>query len=229
MVQPDQDHAPPRRPGRRKDVGKRESILDAARRLMFAHGVESVSMEQVAAAAGVSKVTVYGHFGDKLSLFEAVVRQQAEWLTAGLPEEGPLADRLIAFGQRLLGFLMAPERLAADRLLRQQAMRHPELGRRFFNAGPGRLRDDLAAVLATAVRAHHIDADDPALAAEDLISLWKGFLELESHYQGRPAPGAEELRRRAARGVEVFLRAYEPKRFASALAKKPFGSTGGCV
>ncbi len=52
-------------PGRPKDLGKRASILEAAKRLFIEQGYLGVSMDQIAAAAGVSKLTVYSHFGDK--------------------------------------------------------------------------------------------------------------------------------------------------------------------
>ena len=52
-------------PGRPKDLGKGSAILDAAKRLFTAHGFEGASMDQIAAEAGVSKLTVYSHYGDK--------------------------------------------------------------------------------------------------------------------------------------------------------------------
>ena len=59
----------PAGPGRPKDLGKRAAILDAAKRLFLVQGFTGVSMDQIAAEAGVSKLTVYSHFGDKESLF----------------------------------------------------------------------------------------------------------------------------------------------------------------
>src|SRR5690606_22208157 len=55
-------------PGRPKDLAKRAAILQAAERMFLQHGFEGVSMDQIAAAAGVSKLTVYSHFGDKDAL-----------------------------------------------------------------------------------------------------------------------------------------------------------------
>lgn len=44
----------------------------------LANGYAATSMDKVAAAAGVSKATVYSHFQDKASLFAAIVQQLAE-------------------------------------------------------------------------------------------------------------------------------------------------------
>src|SRR5690606_15521911 len=76
-------HPPPPRqapasPGRPKDPNKRAAILDAARRMFSLHGFEGASMDQIAAEAAVSKLTVYSHFGDKSALFSTVVRMYCE-------------------------------------------------------------------------------------------------------------------------------------------------------
>jgi TetR/AcrR family transcriptional repressor of mexJK operon len=68
--------------------------------------------------------------------------------------------------------------------------------------------------------------DDPLRAAEDLISLWKGFLDMEVHFEAAPAPSSAELKVRATRAVQIFLRAYAAEKGCSAagLTKKSFGS-----
>jgi AcrR family transcriptional regulator len=51
---------------------KRQAIVLTARKLFLKHGF-GVGMDAIAAAAGVSKVTVYNHFGSKEALFTAVI------------------------------------------------------------------------------------------------------------------------------------------------------------
>jgi TetR/AcrR family transcriptional repressor of mexJK operon len=65
-------------PGRPKDQGKGTAILDAAKRLFTMHGFDGASMDQIAAEAGVSKLTVYSHYGDKETLFAAAVKSYCE-------------------------------------------------------------------------------------------------------------------------------------------------------
>lgn len=60
-------------PGRPKDLAKREAILEAAKALFLSLGYANTSMDAVAAAAGVSKLTVYSHFTDKQTLFCSAV------------------------------------------------------------------------------------------------------------------------------------------------------------
>ena len=70
-------------PGRPKDLAKGAAILEAAKRMFTLHGYERVSMDQIAAEAGVSKLTVYSHFGDKDALFAAAVKSHCETAAAG--------------------------------------------------------------------------------------------------------------------------------------------------
>src|SRR5688500_19640533 len=65
-------------PGRPKDLGKRAAILEAAKQMFTQGGFDGASMDQIAAAAGVSKLTVYSHYGDKEALFVAVVKSHCE-------------------------------------------------------------------------------------------------------------------------------------------------------
>src|SRR5262245_39727396 len=54
---------------------QRSRIVDAARRLFAAQGFEDVTMAEVAAAAGVSRATVFNHFGSKHALVEAITEE----------------------------------------------------------------------------------------------------------------------------------------------------------
>jgi TetR/AcrR family transcriptional regulator, regulator of autoinduction and epiphytic fitness len=59
-------------------AGKRHQILKGAMQEFLAKGYAAASMDRVAAASGVSKATVYSHFGDKESLFKTLVEQMAK-------------------------------------------------------------------------------------------------------------------------------------------------------
>lgn len=200
--------------GRPKDLEKRRAILAAARDLFAAHGVAAVSMEAVAAAAGVSKVTVYGHFQDKPTLFEATVRAKTEDMATAMEElvasERSLAETLPAFGTQLLTFLSRPDLIAFDRLLSGEAHRHPEIAARFYEAGPGRVCDILRRLIAAGARRGEVAVDDPALAAEDLAMLWLGMAQIRMRL-GVAAPlDAGEVEARVRRGTRLFLAAFAP-------------------
>ena len=62
---------------RSKSEVKTEAILKGAMQEFLAHGYAATSMDKVAKTAGVSKATVYSHFGDKENLFSAVIQDLA--------------------------------------------------------------------------------------------------------------------------------------------------------
>jgi AcrR family transcriptional regulator len=91
MAQPDTGLSPLKH-------ARREKLLDVAERLFTTQGFRATTMEGLAEAAGLSKVTVYGYFADKDAVFEAVAVRLAARLRAlvftALRNEGRLADRV---------------------------------------------------------------------------------------------------------------------------------------
>jgi TetR/AcrR family transcriptional repressor of mexJK operon len=83
--------------------------------MFTAHGFERVSMDQIAAEAGVSKLTVYSHFGDKETLFSAAITAKCEeQLANGLFAVDPdssLRDQLLGIGRAFLTLINSEESL----------------------------------------------------------------------------------------------------------------------
>ena len=75
--------------GRRPDQEKADAVLDHGWALFLKHGVQAVSMERIAASAGVSKVTAYRHFSDKHALFRAAMQKEMARLEALLQPREP--------------------------------------------------------------------------------------------------------------------------------------------
>lgn len=102
-------------PHERVDAARnRRRILAAATALVEAHGIEHVSMDDVARAACVGTGTLYRRFGDRaglaLALLDEHTREFQDELISGSPPLGPgvpAAERLRAFGQ---GYLDLVER-----------------------------------------------------------------------------------------------------------------------
>src|SRR3954468_23525539 len=104
---------PPAAPVERADAARnRKRVLDAAAALFAQHGVDGVTMDDVVAAAGVGKGTVFRRFGDKSGLAAALLDERERELQAailsGEPPLGPGAssrDRVIAFFDAYVGYL----------------------------------------------------------------------------------------------------------------------------
>ena len=69
------------RPGRMTAGPRREQLISVARSLFAREGYQTVSVEEIAAAAGVSKPIVYEHFGGKEGLYAVVVDREMQLLT----------------------------------------------------------------------------------------------------------------------------------------------------
>jgi TetR/AcrR family transcriptional repressor of mexJK operon len=167
-----------RPPGRPKSEGKRTAIIEAARRLFVAHTFEAVTMDQVASAAGVAKMTVYGHFHDKESLFEATVQSTTDLMAAAMPRgpsrAGDLEDELVAFGEAFLSVLFGPGVVSSFYSHFEMLSRNRALAQRLVDAGPGRTRARLAAHLRSAAFWADLPPECSVDAASDLMHLWVG-------------------------------------------------------
>jgi TetR/AcrR family transcriptional regulator, mexCD-oprJ operon repressor len=165
-----------------------EAILDAAERLLASGSDANTSA--VAAAAGVSRVTVYSHFPTRLALLEAlaerVVGRGAEAIAAANPATGDPADaldRLIeaAWGKldrSLQLFAVGRAELSADALRRaHEQINAPVLALIKRGRRSGTFRKDLPAtwLLATYYALMHAAADEVTAgrltADKALISL----------------------------------------------------------
>jgi len=103
-----------RPPKERADAARnRTAVLEAAARLFAEHGVQAVTMDQVATAAGVGKGTIFRRFGDKSGLAAALLdareRVLQEGILQGPPPLGPGAsapERLTAFINAYFDYLL---------------------------------------------------------------------------------------------------------------------------
>lgn len=206
----------PNAPGRPKDPGKRAVILAAAKALFPTRGFERTSMDAIARAAGVSKLTVYSHFQDKDALFvEAVQERCDELLPSGLflPRvEGSPREQLTAIAQAFFRMVTSPDAMAMQRMLAVQLPAGSHLPQLFWDAAPRRVCDALAGFLRGQHDAGRLHVPDPALAASQFFCLLKG------EYHARLSCGyplqwsAADVDHHVDATVDLFLRAHSPLR-----------------
>jgi AcrR family transcriptional regulator/nitrite reductase/ring-hydroxylating ferredoxin subunit len=127
-------------------------LLQVAAELFMAQGYAHVSLRTIAAEARVAARTIYAKFGGKLGLFEAVVAHERDRMMDQLdeqsPDKRPLADLLHDFCTRYLALVNTPRAIATQRMVIAEAAQNPQLGRVFYDAGPGALRARLTGLFA---------------------------------------------------------------------------------
>ncbi len=208
------EDAPVRSAGRPKDPAKHEAILAAAKELFLDRGFAQANMQEVADRAGVSKLTLYSHFGDKTSLFVAAVRDHYEH---SVPEalfhdwdENDLRGALLTFGRIYHAYLLLPATVAGRRMLMRTADTPPQLSLEVWNLGPARINAFLTATLTRFIDRGMLDIENPQFATVHLLSLLRGDLFAQLGYGvQRHVPG-EETEAYLASAVDLFLRACTP-------------------
>lgn len=201
-------------PGRPKDLAKRAAVLEAAKRMFARHGFDRVSMDQIAAEAGVSKLTVYSHFGDKDRLFAEAVRAHCEQsMPACLFEQAAdetLQAQLQRIGEAFVAMVMAPDAIAGHRILCSPPVAGGPLVAVFWEAGPARVQAAFAALLERRRARGELPAlEDATAAAGQFFALLRGEPHLRAVLGCSDPTACEQARQRHVAGVvALFLRAY---------------------
>jgi len=196
---------------RGRSAAKRKAIVAAAMATFLEHGYERSSVDAIAAAAGVGKQTVYGHFGDKENLFLSVIAeapsgQEAEAVT---DTGDPLAD-LTAAAARTLDIVLSPQVAALHRLTIAELAHHPEL-QRMWRDGANRTGNDtyIAAYLKSCDERGLLVVPDPALAARQLVVLAISEGRVATLQGSEPLTTADRDRI-AAQSADLIVRAHRP-------------------
>lgn len=200
-------------PGRPKDLAKREAILRAATGLFLEQGYAGTSMDTVAQTAGVSKLTVYSHFGDKEGLFNASVQATcASMVPAALfqPDvNAPLRDQLLQIARAVHALVGSPVSQATQRMLLDPAT-DDRIRQVFWQAGPQPMTAAFVAFLDGHVAAGHLLITDIERAADLFFYMVNGEPLTRLIYGQAPAPDTHASEAHLASAVELFLRAYAP-------------------
>ncbi|HEV7353900.1 MAG TPA: TetR/AcrR family transcriptional regulator [Brevundimonas sp.] len=181
--------------------------------LFLQHGVQAVSMEQIAAAAGVSKVTAYKHFADKHDLFRTAIRMEMTRLeslqgAAALDGDGPIRDVLETFGRGLMSYLFSGPAMDFYAALAGELRRTPELAQAFYEAGPGKTFENLKSIFRRGCARGELAIEDLDLAADQFLGLLQGYSSFQIALGVEPTPLADTVDRRARAATELFLKTY---------------------
>jgi len=190
-----------RRRGRQRSAETEQVILQVTRELLVECGVQGLTIEKVAARAGVAKTTIYRRWRDKDELALAVVLDMVEQVVK-LPELGDTRAELLAFvnaavkvlGSTLMGRVM--QGLVSD------LATDPELAQAFRDRVVSVRDGEVARLVERGIARGELRQDtNPETAHELLI----GPVYYRLLLSGRPLDRAF-----AKRNVEAVLRAFAP-------------------
>ncbi|KHL73141.1 TetR family transcriptional regulator [Pseudomonas putida] len=199
-------------PGRPKDLAKREAILEAAKTLFLSLGYANTSMDAVAAAAGVSKLTVYSHFTDKQTLFGSAVmatcQNQLPDLMFEYPEGAPVEAVLLNIARGFQALISSDEAVKLSRLIMAQGSLDPSFGEYFYEAGPKRVLAGMEGLLRGVAERGMLRIDNPLRAAEHFFCLVKGAPDYRLLLGCAGPLEGDEAEAHVREVVGVFLRAF---------------------
>lgn len=195
-------------------MDRRSHYIEVAFEQFAAHGFHGVTIDELVAAAGGSKATLYRYFASKEELFEAIIADLTESTVAETSVD-ELADLRIEDGLRAIGHATARGALSDQatvlfRLAVGESVRFPQLAQVMFDRGPavsyGRLRDFISARVA----AGEIEVHDVQIAAEQFLGGIIGHLQLRQAL-GQPRANPSQITARVEASITTFLAAYRPE------------------
>jgi AcrR family transcriptional regulator len=198
-----------------EDSAKRRQIVEGARSVFLARGFDAASMADIAKEAGVSKGTLYVYFTNKEQLFAEIVKLECATHAEGAfvldPDDHDVERTLTKLGVGYLNFLCTGEKASSLRIVMGIADRKPEIGKVFYETGPGVGIGRLQTYLDAQVKAGVLAIDDCHLAAAQFLDLCQATLFKPVLFNFAPNPPPEKVQYVVTSAVRVFLSAYRRK------------------
>jgi TetR/AcrR family transcriptional regulator, regulator of autoinduction and epiphytic fitness len=193
--------------------GSREAIVEAASRLFLERGFGSVSMDELAEAAGLARRTLYNQFTSKEEIFREMLLRVSghleEAFPPGIETQGDVEEVLRLVARMILELHGRPEYLGFLRMVVADSRQFPWIAEEFaavMDPQTERLARYLAHLTAMGV----VECHNPMLAAHQFMgilnefSLWPWMMSRE-----RLAVPTEEV---IDGTVRMFLRNYRHPR-----------------
>lgn len=186
-------------------------LLRAARRKFFTRPYDAVSLEEIAASAGITEAKALGLFASKEELFASLVVQEMAaaaveiWCrTIGSTD---MEAVLLQVARNYVGLFGSNRAREIYRSLICVSARFPHLGRIIYEHGARVLLERLSGYIAARSAQGCLAVPDPDLAAQQFLSLVHGNLHLREVLAAQPVSDAE-IDRVIESGVRLFLAGY---------------------
>ena len=166
--------------------GKRDAIVAAAQLVFLDHGYQGAAMAGIAKAADVSTATLYKHYANKETLFEAVVADRIRSFDTAFPANNvdpnlPLEEGLKLISASFVELLRDEDTLNIFRIIISEVSRFPELKDKIYTLGRNPFRARLIAYLQKQAELGAVANASFTAMAENyigLISYWFIFARI---------------------------------------------------
>ena len=149
-----------------------------ATEVFISEGFSAASTNEMARRANSSKTTFYSRFPTKKQLFLAVIERRMtgifQEVAGSLPEKPPIEETLHNFGSSLTRLALSKEQIALVRVVSMESAKFPELGKRFYELGPKRGEEALAAYFSKQIEKGRLSDDDTRQMAQHFMNLITG-------------------------------------------------------
>jgi TetR/AcrR family transcriptional repressor of mexJK operon len=201
---------------------RRRVILDAATLVFSEQGFVGTNLDDVVAAASVSKQTLYKHFADKAALFQEIVLDISNQVDAtffDLPSPDSIEDIdgwINELAVRWVDTIMDPNVQRIRRLVIAEAPRFPDIAASYWDNGFARALANLTEHFCGLTAEGLLTAPDPAVAAEHFVALTLWIPSNRTMFTSKAdVVTSNELQTYARNGAATFLRAFARRESAA--------------
>jgi TetR/AcrR family transcriptional regulator of autoinduction and epiphytic fitness len=190
---------------------RRDALIAAAERVFVQHGYHAATMDQIAAAAGISKRTLYQLVSSKEQLFtDLLARRQQAFDFQVETENRPIGDVLFDLLIGWAGYILSAKAVALTRLIMVDYLHDKTLSRLLNRESAKPCRDALIAYLAECHANGLLTIHDPDEIANMLYGMTIGNIHVKILLGLGKAPSKADLRRRVQAAVALLLRGTAP-------------------
>lgn len=192
---------------------RRREIEAAAYAVLQEKGYKATSMLMVAKRASASNETLYRWYGNKQTLFAALVASNLEDVRAYLSESirraGDLETTLFELGVLLLELVTGEKAIALNRAAATDVYESNSLGATIAEGGRKTIKPMVADVLKGGMEAGELQSTDPEMVAEVYLNLVIGDLQIQRVIGVLPLLEKKAVEARVRRACEHFFYLFQ--------------------
>ncbi|MDX1796652.1 MAG: TetR/AcrR family transcriptional regulator [Hydrogenovibrio sp.] len=192
----------------KRGIARHQKLLEVAGETFLKNGYSGASVNEIVKKAGGSLGTLYQLFGNKLGLFEAVLKVKTSEVFDEFDSDAVWTEdieaSLLKFGRKLQRVALSGDGIALYRLvLAENSLDQEHIQKIFYTYGPQRATDILSSYFAKLVKNKRMKPMDCKLAAYQLLEMIKAPFYLR-FMLGESIP-EEELEAGLQQSVKLFL------------------------